>query len=674
MKIGIDIGGTFTDFVIFDEKSGEFRTFKRLSTPADPSESVLKGLEELRSQQADALDAGEEELAIVHGSTVATNALLERKGAVTALVTTRGFRDVLAIGRQVRSDIYDFFSDRPAPLIPAERRLEVSERVDHNGRALVPLQADELPRLVEALQALGVESVAVSLLFSFLHPEHEQAIAEHLRAAGFFVSPSHEILPEFREYERTSTTVINAYVSPIMDRYLGRLERELGADDFRIMQSNGGSIHAQQARSQAVRSILSGPAGGVVGAQFVAAAAGFDQIITFDMGGTSTDVSLCAGEIQVTSEGEVGGLPIRIPLIDIHTVGSGGGSIAAVDAGGALRVGPESAGADPGPVCYGQGGTAPTVTDANLILGRLAPDYFLGGRMGLAVDDARQALARLAQALGLKPRPGLDLAQTAALGVIQVTDAHMERALRVISVERGYDPGDFTLVSFGGAGGLHACNLARALGIPRVLIPPAASVLSAFGMLTADVIKDYVQTVMLAGDTDYERLARLIAPLAERGAAEIEAEGVSPERISLHRQLDIRYAGQSYELTVPLTPNLVQDFHAAHHRAYGHSDPAAPIEIVNLRLKAVGAVTRPALPAGEAGEADPGQALLARRPLVTEEGLMDAPFYRGEKLRPGHRITGPAVIVQSDTTILLGAGDVAEVDGRFNLVVEIKEP
>jgi N-methylhydantoinase A len=674
MKIGIDIGGTFTDFVIFDEKSGEFRTFKRLSTPADPSESVLKGLEELRSQQADALDAGEEELAIVHGSTVATNALLERKGAVTALVTTRGFRDVLAIGRQVRSDIYDFFSDRPAPLIPAERRLEVSERVDHNGRALVPLQADELPRLVEALQALGVESVAVSLLFSFLHPEHEQAIAEHLRAAGFFVSPSHEILPEFREYERTSTTVINAYVSPIMDRYLGRLERELGADDFRIMQSNGGSIHAQQARSQAVRSILSGPAGGVVGAQFVAAAAGFDQIITFDMGGTSTDVSLCAGEIQVTSEGEVGGLPIRIPLIDIHTVGSGGGSIAAVDAGGALRVGPESAGADPGPVCYGQGGTAPTVTDANLILGRLAPDYFLGGRMGLAVDDARQALARLAQALGLKPRPGLDLAQTAALGVIQVTDAHMERALRVISVERGYDPGDFTLVSFGGAGGLHACNLARALGIPRVLIPPAASVLSAFGMLTADVIKDYVQTVMLAGDTAYEQLARLIAPLAERGAAEIEAEGVSPERISLHRQLDIRYAGQSYELTVPLTPNLVQDFHAAHHRAYGHSDPAAPIEIVNLRLKAVGAVTRPALPAGEAGGADPGQALLARRPLVTEEGLMDAPFYRGEKLRPGHRITGPAVIVQSDTTILLGAGDVAEGDGRFNLVVEIKEP
>lgn len=669
MKIGIDIGGTFTDFVIFDESSGEFRTFKRLSTPADPSEAVLKGLEEIHGEKPAPLDGG---LAIVHGSTVATNALLERKGAVTALVNTQGFRDVLAIGRQVRTNIYDFFSDRPTPLIPAERRLEVQERVDHNGRVLVSLQADELPGLVEALQALGVESVAVSLLFSFLYPEHEQAIAEHLRAAGFFVSPSHEILPEFREYERTSTTVINAYVSPIMDRYLGRLERELGADDFRIMQSNGGSIHARQARSQAVRSILSGPAGGVVGAQFVAAAAGFDQIITFDMGGTSTDVSLCAGEIQVTSEGEVGGLPIRIPLIDIHTVGSGGGSIAAVDAGGALRVGPESAGADPGPICYGQGGTAPTVTDANLILGRLAPDYFLGGRMGLAVDEARQALAKLAQALGLSPRPGLDLAQTAALGVIQVTDAHMERALRVISVERGYDPGDFTLVSFGGAGGLHACNLARALGIPRVLIPPAASVLSAFGMLTADVIKDYVQTVMLPGDAVYEQLETLIAPLAERGAAEIEAEGVEPDQISLHRQLDIRYAGQSYELTVPLTPDFAQNFHAAHHRAYGHSDPAAPIEIVNLRLKAVGAVIRPDLPGGEPVAPDPGAALLARRPLVTEEGLIDAPFYQGEKLKPGHQIAGPAVIVQSDTTILLGAGDVAEVDERFNLVVEVK--
>jgi len=314
----------------------------------------------------------------------------------------------------------------------------------------------------------------------------------------------------------------------------------------------------------------------------------------------------------------------------------------------------------------------PTVTDANLILGRLAPDYFLGGRMGLAVDEARQALTALAHALGLTPRSGLDLAQTAALGVIQVTDAHMERALRVISVERGYDPGDFTLVSFGGAGGLHACNLARALGIPRVLIPPAASVLSAFGMLTAEVIKDYVRTVMLAGDTDYAALEALIAPLVERGAAEIEAEGVDADRISLHRQLDIRYAGQSYELTVPLTPAFVQDFHAAHHRAYGHSDPTAPIEIVNLRLKAVGAVTRPDLPAGEAGAPDPGQALLARRPLVTEAGLIDAPFYQGEKLRPGHRIAGPAVIVQSDTTILLGAGDAAEVDGRFNLVVEIK--
>ncbi|RME82754.1 MAG: hydantoinase/oxoprolinase family protein [Caldilineae bacterium] len=667
MRIGIDIGGTFTDFVLFDERSGEFRSFKLLSTPKDPSEAVLAGLDELVPGGRE----GRRGLSIVHGSTVATNALLERKGAVTALVTTEGFRDVLAIGRQVRTDIYDFFSDRPEPLIPEERRLEVRERVDHKGNVLIPLDTAALPALVTQLREQGVESVAICLLFSFLHPEHEQTIAAQLRAAGFFVSPSCEVLPEFREYERTSTTAINAYVSPIMDRYLGRLERELQADDFRIMQSNGGSIHARQARAQAVRSILSGPAGGVVGAQYVAAAAGFQRVITFDMGGTSTDVALCDGDIRVTTEGEVGGLPIRIPLIDIHTVGSGGGSIAYVDAGGALRVGPQSAGADPGPVCYGRGGTEPTVTDANLVLGRLAADYFLGGRMSLAAAQAEEALDAMAHALHLTPPPGLTPAQTAALGVVQVANAHMERALRVISVERGYDPADFTLVSFGGAGGLHACNLARGLGIPRVLIPPAASTLSAFGMLVADVIKDYVQTVMLPGDTPFAKLEGLLEPLAERGRREIMAEGIAAEAIRLQRLVDMRYVGQSYELTVPLNADYVQAFHAAHHRAYGHSDPTAAVEIVNLRLKAIGAVPRPQLPQAEPDAPDPASAFIGRRPVVLNEGLVETPFYLGEKLRPGHRVPGPALIVQTDTTIFLERGDVARVDERYNLVVEV---
>jgi N-methylhydantoinase A len=666
MRIGIDIGGTFTDFVVFDETRGTFRTFKILSTPSDPAQGVLTGLEEVPEN---------ERPAIVHGSTVATNALLERKGARTALITTRGFRDILTIGRQIRSDIFDFFTDRPQSLVPAERCLELTERVDHHGQVLTPLNRNELPVLIQKLRAQKVESVAISLIFSFLRPEHEAWLARALREAGFFVSPSSEILPEFREYERASTTAVNAYVSPIMDRYLGRLERHLAASDFRIMQSNGGGIRADQARSEAVRSILSGPAGGVVGAAHVARAAGFDQVITFDMGGTSTDVSLAPGEIQVTTEAEIGGLPIRIPVINIHTVGSGGGSIAYVDAGGALRAGPQSAGADPGPVCYGRGGRQPTVTDANLVLGRLAPDHFLGGRMPLDLQAATQALTELAGEAGLlrqSEADGLNPARRVALGVIQVANAHMERALRVISVERGYDPADFVLVSFGGAGGLHACDLARGLGIRRVLIPPGASTLSAFGMLTADVVKDYVQTVMVAGDTPHDELNRQLGPLAERGRREVAAEGVPAGHITLHRELDMRYRGQSYELTVPLTPNFVDAFHRVHHRAYGHSQPTAPVEVVNLRLRAVGAVTPPPLPQAEFAPADPSGALDGYRPVVTGSGRVEAPFYLGDKLQPGNVVAGPAIIAQPDTTVFLGPGDRATLDDFFNLVIEVK--
>ncbi|HBY93959.1 MAG TPA: 5-oxoprolinase [Chloroflexi bacterium] len=662
MRIGIDIGGTFTDLVIFDEVSGTLQTHKVLSTPQDPAQGVFDGLRIVQNGRWQ----------VVHGSTVATNALLERKGARTALVTTRGFRDILAIGRQNRDAIYDFFADRPEPLIPAERRLAVDERIDHHGDVLVPLDPESLDELVEELHSLEVESVAISLLFSFLRPEHERLIAGKLRAAGFVVSPSSEILPEFREYERTSTTVINAYVAPIMDRYLRRLEVELDADDFRIMQSNGGSIHTTQARTQAVRTILSGPAGGVVGAHSVAAAAGFDRIISFDMGGTSTDVSLCDGGIRVTSEGEIGGLPIRVPMLDIHTVGSGGGSIARVDAGGALRVGPASAGASPGPVCYGLDGTRPTVTDANLVLGRLAPDFFLGGRMRLAEEGARAALGELAAEAGLAARNGLDAAQVAALGVIQVANAHMERALRVISVERGHDPADFTLVSFGGTGGLHACDLARGLGIPRVLVPSAASTLSAFGMLISDVVKDYVQTVMLPGNTPLAELEQRLAPLVERAWHEIVAEQVAAERVALQCELDMRYVGQAYELTIPLNGgNVHEAFHAAHHQAYGHSEPSAPVEIVNLRLRAVGRVPQPVLAEEPCASADPSPAYLTHRPVVLADGVADVPFYRGDTLRPGNVVAGSAVIVQKDTTIFLARGDSAQVDPHANLVISL---
>ncbi|HLC06115.1 MAG TPA: hydantoinase/oxoprolinase family protein [Anaerolineales bacterium] len=669
MRIGIDIGGTFTDFVLFDEDAGRFTTFKVLSTPANPAQAVLQGMT--------GADTGRRP-AIIHGSTVATNALLERSGAATAFVTTAGFGDILTIGRQSRSDIYDFMADRPEPLIHRLHCFEINERVDHHGQILHPLALQEIEALAGRLQAEGLQSIAVSLLFSFMNPAHEARIAEGLRKAGFSVSVSSEILPEFREYERASTTAINAYVSPIMDRYLADLERELPTDDFRVMQSNGGSISAAQARVQAVRSILSGPAGGVVGALHVARTAGFEQVITFDMGGTSTDVSLSAGGlVGVTSEAEIGGLPIRIPVIDIHTVGSGGGSIAYADPGGALRVGPQSAGADPGPVCYDRGGSQPTVTDADLALGRLAPDHFLGGAMRLDVEAPRRALTELGQMLSLQAHPGLDLAQTTALGIVAVANAHMARALRVISVERGFDPADFVLLSFGGSGGLHCTELARSLGMRKVLIPPGASTLSAYGMLTADVVKDYVQTVMLPESAAASDLEEPLSELAQRGRRDIQAEGFSDELIRLNPMVDVRYVGQSYELTIPFCDELAAAFHQAHRRIYGHSEPSAPVEFVNVRMQAVGAVSPPPLPIGETGDADPSAALLEHRPVVLGgtdqlQGTMtEVPFYDGEALRPGQRFKGPAVVVQKDTTIFLGPNDQSAVDSYFNLIVEI---
>jgi N-methylhydantoinase A len=670
MRIGIDIGGTFTDFVLFDDRSGAYHTYKQLSTPYDPAQAVLDGLALLAGLGLVA-SSHAATTEIVHGSTVATNALLERKGARTAMVTTAGFGDILAIGRQNRSALYDLFVDRPEPLVPAARRLEVAERVDRHGAILQELDPMELPWLVQRLRALQAESVAVCLLFSFANPSHEQLIARALREAGFLVSTSWEILPEFREYERASTTVVNAYVSPVLDRYLGRLQAELAGVDLRIMQSNGGSISAQEARRHAVRSILSGPAGGVVGAFHVATVAGLSRVITFDMGGTSTDVSLCDGSIRLTSEAEIGGLPVRVPVIDIHTVGAGGGSIASVDAGGALRVGPQSAGAEPGPACYGAGGDLPTVTDANLVLGRLAAEHFLGGRIGLDRAAAEHALADLAMRAGLVAPPGLTRAQAAALGVIQVANAHMERALRVISVERGFDPEDFALVTFGGAGGLHACDLARALGIRQVLVPAGASTLSAFGMLVAEVVKDYVQTIMLPGTTSLVDLEQAMEPLIARAREEMAADGLNLHQVALFPEADVRYVGQSYELAVPLLPDPVAAFHKAHQQAYGHSERAAPVEIVNLRLRAVGAVPRPVLPAGDLGQPEPSPALLDRRPVVLADGPDTVPFYDGAALRPGNVVPGPAVVIYPDTTVFVERRDQATVDLQSNLVVKI---
>jgi len=663
LHVGIDIGGTFTDFVVHDVRLNLVSTFKVLSTPSDPAQAVITGLESIASPSIKF---------IVHGSTVATNALLERKGAHTGLIATRGFRDVLAIGRQIRRHLYDWFGRETDPLIPQERCLEVVERVDRMGQVLEPLDPEEVQTCIRIFQEQQVEAVAISLLYSFACPKHEQQIARALKLAGFFVTASHELVPEFREYERTSTSVINSYVSPVLNRYLGKLQDFLGATPFHIMQSNGGRIQASQARQQGVRSILSGPAGGVVGASFVAKLAGWTRCITFDMGGTSTDVALIDDRIPLTSEANIGGFPIRMPVMDIHTVGAGGGSMALVDRGGALRVGPESAGAMPGPVCYGRGGTIPTVTDANVVLGRVPVTGLLGGKMSLDVERTGQAMVRLSDQLELKAQTTLQPSDLTALGMVSVINAQMERAIRVISVERGYDPADYTLISFGGAGGLHACELARSVGIRRVMIPYLASTLSAFGMLAADVKVDGVRTVMLGDKVSYEDLEEAIRPLMQQASRDLVTQGVPAGEGQVLGELDVRYQGQSFELTVPFSPNYREDFEALHARRYGYANKRGPIDIVNVRVSAVGFTHPPPVSRYPIGSHDSSSAFIDECPLVVSTGTITAPRYLRDKLYPGMEMVGPAVIMQEDTTSILWESDRAVIDEFANIVVEIE--
>lgn len=669
IRLGVDTGGTFTDFVWLDD-NGRFRIHKQLSTPHDPSESILTG--------ADVLGLPETAV-VVHGSTVATNALLERHGARTALITTAGFEDILAIGRQNRPDIYALVPRKPPPLVPREWRFGVRERVTAQGDVLQPLDPRELEPILAKMDADGIESVAVCLLFAFLQPQHEQQIRNVLQAwrPDLHISLSSDILPEYREYERTATTVINAYVAPLMSRYLSRLQTGLAPRRLSVMQSNGGVIDAATAGQQAARTALSGPAGGVVGARFVAGQAGFAEIITFDMGGTSTDVALCAGRRPTTTDGEIAGLPLRLPIIDIHTIGAGGGSLAHVDAGGALHVGPQSAGADPGPACYGRvtaSTPAPdaTTTDANLVLGRLDADHFLGGEMRLDEQAAHLALSRLAREMGV------ETAAHAAWGVVEVANANMERAIRRISVERGHDPRRFTLVAFGGAGPLHACELAQNLQIPRVLVPAVPGVLSALGMLAAAPTKDYSRTVMRALDGWAAETAAWLraqfAALAERARNEMAAEGHDPALLSLHHYLDMRYVGQSFELTVPVEPDelaasVTPLFHAAHAARYGYQRPAAPVEIVTVRLTAAAPITPPALAAHSGADDSAAVALVGEKSVWFDGQPRAAQLYDRARLRPGHRLVGPAVVFQYDTTTVIPPRWETAVDPARNLIL-----
>ncbi len=656
IRLGIDTGGTFTDFVLMAE--GSLRVHKVLSTPVNPALAIVEGLR--------ALGVLEKATDIIHGTTVATNALLERRGARLAFITTAGFEDLLTIGRQTRRELYNILVEERQPLVPRESCFGLPERVDHQGQVLLPLNLQALEKVVRKLKEKRVEAVAVCLLHSYACATHEKIVKERLARENINVSISSEILPEYREFERASTTAINAYVAPIMGRYLGHLEKELPLSRLRIMQSNGGCISASAAQQKPVTTILSGPAGGVVGATAVAFQAGFDRLISFDMGGTSTDVSLTDGSILTTTEAEISQLPLKLPVIDIHSVGSGGGSIAYLDEGGALRVGPRSAGASPGPVCYGRGEEI-TVTDANLILGRLDPGHFLGGAMKLYPDRAQQAMAKFASRLNLT-------AEELAEGIVRVADATMERAIRVISVERGYDPRDFALVSFGGAGGMHACSLASRLRIPVVIVPKNAGVLSALGMLLSDVVKDYSQSVLITADgITWKEIEARFQPLSQQAVADLKKEGFSQKAIKLLRFLDVRYVGQSYELTVAASPRFRRDFNQLHLKRYNYADESRSVEIVNLRVKAIGLTEKPQLPRLEAEGKPLQKAVIDQRPMTFEGKKYKASIYDRQALEPGHRLRGPAVVMDYESTAVLPPGWQAEVDQFGHLIMKVEK-
>lgn len=651
LTIAVDTGGTFTDCVF--RSGGQIQVVKLPSTPHDPGRAILQAL----TQAATTQDAVE----LRHGTTVATNTLLERKGARVAFVTTAGFEDTLAIGRQARPSLYDWNRHRPPPLAEEECCFGLVERVTPEGAVLRTPSKDELARLRRQIRDSAAESVAISLLFSFANPAHEQAIASALSTLGLPVSLSHQILPEFREYERAATVTLNAYLAPRLESYIGALEKSLSAKNAQltIMQSSGGILSARVAAREPVRTILSGPAGGVIGALSVARTAGLEQLISFDMGGTSTDVALldASREPPMTTGSEVAGLPVCIPMLDIHTVGAGGGSLAWMDTAGALQVGPQSAGADPGPACYGRAGGA-TVTDANLALGRIHPEHFLGGAMRLKEARARDALSRVRGAGGFAGIEHL------AEGIVRVVNAGMESALRRVSVERGHDPRAFTLTAFGGAGPLHACALASALGIRRVLVPPAPGALSALGILDADLRREFSRTVMLTPGSPH--IARVFRELEAEARETFRAEGA---RCILSRSADLRYRGQGFELRADWSADVVARFHALHARTYGYSDPSRAVEMVTLRVQAVAKTRRPRLKPQSLIRGDGHRALIGPHRVFESGRWRHAGLYDRSRMRPGDRVSGSAVIVELSATTYVPHLWVAAVDAFNNLVL-----
>ena len=657
MIIGVDTGGTFTD-VIRRDADGQLRVHKLLSTPDDPSRAIGDGVEAVLDPEV-----GADKPRIVHGTTVATNALLERQGSRLALVTTAGFEDLLTLQRQNRPDLYDLEVERPEPLAGPEDAIGVDERREADGSVRRPLDDAEIDRVVDWVDRAGYEAVALCLLHAWADASHEERIAEALRRRlpEVHVSVSSEVVGEFREYERASTTCVNAFVAPVMARYLRRLADRVEADDIQILQSSGGRVDIEHASEFPVHTVLSGPAGGVVGARRAAGEVGDTRIISFDMGGTSSDVSLCDGELEVASEATIDGLPVHAPVIDIHTVGAGGGSIAYVDPGGVLRVGPRSAGADPGPACYGEGGREPTVTDAHVLLGRIRPGHFLGGRMEIDVEAARRAVGELAGQLDLS-------VDEAARGILEVADAAMVRALKVISLERGHDPRDFSLVSFGGAGGLHACRLAEALEIGRVIVPRSPGVLSAFGMLHADFQRLVSRTLLVPLDEiirDPSQLGECLALLESEALTGLD----DPEGdFELNYEAQLRYAGQSFEIEVPVDwqpddetfADPTEPFEAEHERLYGYRADDRPVELVGIRLTA----RRPgpeSEPADRTSDEPAGELYASSTETVGfADGDAEAQVLERSTLSEGDTFDGPAVVTEYSGTTVIPPGWRAE--------------
>lgn len=662
LLVGVDIGGTFTDLVL--SENGWLSVYKLPSTPDNPATAMLDGLKTITADRVDQLNR------VAHGSTVATNAILERKGARVALITTRGFRDVLHIGRQNRPDLYALYPTLPPVLIPRDHCFEVTERLDHNGDVVIPLDDADLNHTLDMIESADVDAVAVCLLYSYVNAAHERAIQTRIFERGMFspwqVALSSDVLPEFREYERASTVSLEAYVRPVMSGYISQLDENLpDSVGLRVMKSDGGVIGSQRVRHQAIQTALSGPAAGVLGAYEIARSAGFENIITLDMGGTSTDVAICPGGLVRRPQSEIDGLPLRIRLLDIETIGAGGGSIARLDSGGALRVGPESAGADPGPAVYGRGGEEPTVSDANAILGRLDPANFLGGNMSLDLEAGETALRSLAEKLDLS-LPDL------AFGILDIANVNIDRALRRVSVARGYDPRHFTMVAFGGAGALHACDVANRLQIPRVLVPRYPGVLCAFGLLVADVVLDYAQSVLrpVAADT-METLTDVLEEMLTQAKDDLIEEGVNDRQKRIYNiSLDMRYQGQAYELNIPLEgeKEIGELFHSTHELRYGHSMRERVIEVVNLRVQAIGLVEHPPMRVEDMLD-NPAldEAYLGEKTTTSGDTLA---LYDREFLLSGARFSGGALVFQMDSTTYIPPGWHGFVDSYRNLILE----